>query len=1235
MRFFTSSNRKLTISASFFLAFLIIFIGLSSFYQNSNKSDIAFDHFISQFKNNEKTVSNYLQKASIIISDSNYVNSSLYDIFPRDLYQDDGIIILVFQKNSLVFWSDNSIPFTSFDFVNFRAPSVIELQDGYYYIDELIISDYHVVGMSLLGHQYSYENEFLNNDFHPQYSVPSGTRVCLLQDTYDIYSSCDKFLFSLKFPDNAPLLTWQYTILFLLYVLMFTSFIIFLFHLYQKFAGFLRNKYIYIITFSFDLILLRLLLFYFGIPRVLTSSAFFSASYFAHSDLFPSPGDLILNMLVLLGIASVFNLKFRPKLISRTQNPALSFIRGYFMLVLSFLLFFPFLSLSRSLVFDANFSLNLSDISLITTYSFIGLSAIFIMLLAYVLISIRLFEYAYQSSNRKFQSFILIWMLAAITTILINVLFETTDYIFVFFIALYIISLFFFKSYQRRIITFYSIIFYLFLFSVFSTYSLQTMIATKEKEERQMIAMQLTQTYNPLVEFNYSVASKEISRDLTLQGLLVLSYEDPAFEDSAVQYLEDQYLRHIFPGYERYSTICFPDKVLDIQPEDFLINCDEYFRGLIREYGDHSLSDNLFRYNLNESNSYISHVRIPVTIADQIIIFDIYSELFSPFIPDEGLGYPELLIESSFSHFPKTGNYSYARYRDGQLVYKYGNYIYSIDLPDNLLTTEAAFFNYNNYSHYIVPLDEQNQLILSKKNLNLLDAIAPFSYLLLFYAIYTLIYLLLIVFPFENYSFDINFRSRLQVSVITIIVIIFFIVGYVSVTYIQNLNDDKNYAILKEKTHSVLIELEHKLADQPYLSVDMQSYLSGLLNKFSLVFFSDINLYDLSGNLLASSRPRLFEKGLISTRMNAEAYKMLSVNKNLLFIHEEKIGSYNYLSAYIPFRNSQNIIVAYLNLPYFAKTSELRTEISSFLTTFLNIYIFFIALSIFLTLLISRYTTRPLQIIKDKMRSLSLGRSNQKINWESNDEIGKLISEYNRMIDELARSADLLAKSERESAWREMAKQVAHEIKNPLTPMKLSVQYLEKAWDEESVDFGKRLKRFTKTIVEQIDTLSMIASEFSDFAKMPQAQSRKVNLIDIIKNGIDLFKDTENIQLGIDFEPTQDYTVLVDQKQLLRVFNNLIQNSIEAIGQDQSGKIEISVEEQSNEFLIKVTDNGPGIPADQADKIFSPSFTTKTSGMGLGLAMAKSIVINSGGEISFESEIGLGTVFLIRLPKIH
>jgi nitrogen fixation/metabolism regulation signal transduction histidine kinase len=291
-----------------------------------------------------------------------------------------------------------------------------------------------------------------------------------------------------------------------------------------------------------------------------------------------------------------------------------------------------------------------------------------------------------------------------------------------------------------------------------------------------------------------------------------------------------------------------------------------------------------------------------------------------------------------------------------------------------------------------------------------------------------------------------------------------------------------------------------------------------------------------------------------------------------------------------------------------------------------------IAIAIFLAILISRYITRPLQLIREKLRGISLGVSNEKIQWARKDEIGTLIAEYNRMIDELARSADMLAKSERESAWREMAKQVAHEIKNPLTPMKLSVQYLQKAWDEKSDDWEDRLRRFTQTIIEHIDTLSAIASEFSDFAKMPQKKERRLDLSEVIKKSIDLYSDIENIHFGFKSVPDPPYLVMADKNQLIRVFNNLIQNAVQAIGQNEEGSINISLDKDGQEFIISVADNGPGIPRDMVDKIFSPSFTTKSSGMGLGLALVRSIIVEAGGSVTFESSPDVGTTFFIRLP---
>jgi nitrogen fixation/metabolism regulation signal transduction histidine kinase len=283
------------------------------------------------------------------------------------------------------------------------------------------------------------------------------------------------------------------------------------------------------------------------------------------------------------------------------------------------------------------------------------------------------------------------------------------------------------------------------------------------------------------------------------------------------------------------------------------------------------------------------------------------------------------------------------------------------------------------------------------------------------------------------------------------------------------------------------------------------------------------------------------------------------------------------------------------------------------------------------TVLVSRFITRPLQLIRDKLRDIGLGKSNEKIEWTRKDEIGNLVEEYNRMIDELARSAEMLARSERESAWREMAKQVAHEIKNPLTPMKLSVQHLQKAWDEKAPDWEKRLAIFTRTIVEQIDSLSEIASEFSDFAKMPAANIEKIELTGIIKSAAELYHHHNNIQIVIT-HLDQEYYVLADKRQLLRVFNNLIQNAVQAIGKKDDGLIRIQLSMENDVYVIGISDNGAGITDEQASKIFSPSFTTKSSGMGLGLAMVKSILTNIGGTVTFESTPGEGATFSVKIP---
>jgi len=433
----------------------------------------------------------------------------------------------------------------------------------------------------------------------------------------------------------------------------------------------------------------------------------------------------------------------------------------------------------------------------------------------------------------------------------------------------------------------------------------------------------------------------------------------------------------------------------------------------------------------------------------------------------------------------------------------------------------------------------------------------------------------------------------------------------------------------------VYIELVHILAFENDLrsgwATDDYRNLDELLQKFSNVFYTDINLYDPEGDLLATSRAEIFIRELKGIKIDPVAYSQLVINSRNEFVHEEHIGSLKYLSAYVPFKNNENKLLAYLNLPYFTKENVLASEISNLVVAIVNFYVILITISILLAVFLSNEITRPLRMIQDKISTFTLGKTNEKINYETKDEIGSLVKEYNHMVDELTESAELLARSERESAWREMAKQVAHEIKNPLTPMKLSVQHLERSWKNNPEEWEKNLKKIASTLVEQIDELSSIATEFSNFAQMPKANNIKLELKERINDVVGLFSKTEGIQFKTIFTDLETY-IYADREQISRVFINLIKNAIQSVPDGRKGIVEIKLETSDGFAVAKVKDNGKGIPEELGDKLFQPNFTTKSGGMGMGLAIAKSIIENTDGEISYETTVGKGTTFIVRLP---
>jgi nitrogen fixation/metabolism regulation signal transduction histidine kinase len=660
------------------------------------------------------------------------------------------------------------------------------------------------------------------------------------------------------------------------------------------------------------------------------------------------------------------------------------------------------------------------------------------------------------------------------------------------------------------------------------------------------------------------------------------------------------------------------------------VACYQYFSGRIKESKSKIEEDVLYLADGGfQFRHYIGLIKI---FEDSINESCIFIEFVSK-ITQQDLGLPAILEKSHAFSSPLTKNYSYAFYKDGILNDWKGKYDYKQKLSDyHLITYHDAFFEKDHYQHYIYSKSPGNVLVISLEEPGILQKLASFAFVFLFYSLLTfLLYTYFKTSSLKN-SFS-NFQGRLQYSMIILLLFSFVLIGVSSLYYIIYLNQQKNADNLMEKAHSVLIELEHKLTGMEQFNEEDKLYVESLLAKFSEVFFTDITLFTREGNLLASSRPQVFQSELLSQNINAYAYYQLSVLKNSFFIQNEQIGTQQYLSAYLPFRNQDNQSVAYLNLPYFAKQYELEDEVSGFVVAFLNIYLFLLFIAIMITIIISRYLSRPLLLVKEKISKINLQQDNEKIDWNKNDEIGDLVKEYNRMVDELEESAHKLAISQRESAWREMAQQIAHEIKNPLTPMKLNVQYLEKAWDDQVEDYEERMKRITKALKEQIDALSEIAGQFGTFAAIEKIAPQKLDIKSIIENVTAVFKVNEHIHFELQLAE-EDCMAVVDKNQIIRVFNNIYKNAVQALSQQPHPQITTKCIVENGFLKISIQDNGVGIPPKELAYIFEPRFTTKTGGMGLGLALVKKMLENANASIDVISEEAKGTTFSILIPMV-
>ena len=454
------------------------------------------------------------------------------------------------------------------------------------------------------------------------------------------------------------------------------------------------------------------------------------------------------------------------------------------------------------------------------------------------------------------------------------------------------------------------------------------------------------------------------------------------------------------------------------------------------------------------------------------------------------------------------------------------------------------------------------------------------------------------------------------------------------VTVYQYDEQTKDYNIQrferKESITKETIELELKNKTiYPVNTLNLPKIFEDRIYEISSINKLNISLFDLDGKLLKTSLGSAFEK-VDKKPLSKEVISKLAQNSNHRILKTAQEDGISFQSSYSYINDPKFKRIGILEVQFTQDNSEIENELKEFITRLSLVYLLMFLVAIALAYFLSSYITRSIKTISDKMEQTRLNKRNEKIILNSvSSEIAILVDAYNSMIDELTESAVKLAKSEREQAWREMAKQVAHEIKNPLTPMRLTVQSFERKFNPTAENAKEKLTEYSETLIQQIDVMSSIASAFSDFAKMPTQKREKIEVIGVVKLALDIFN--EDYISYQHFE--NELFANLDKTQLIRIVTNLIKNADQASEYTNNPIIEVKVASEGNNLKIAVSDNGKGISDPLKDLIFEPKFTTKSSGMGLGLPMIKNIIEAYDGTISFTSKEGIGTVFTVILPK--
>jgi signal transduction histidine kinase len=1087
---------------------------------------------------------------------------------------------------------------------------------------------------------YPVENDYLKSHFIASEHIPADTKIItgggIVSGAHPVSMKDGQTPFSLRF-NVSDIQKWVPDLSFLIMLVAALMASISWVHLMIIYLTRNKSNITGLILTLLVIIAIRAALYIYGVPFNLGTLKFFDPRLYASSVYLSSFGDLCINTLCFLWIVvfitrhTSYKTYFTKLHDNKYRYPVAA---GLAIAVCAYI--FLFVNVVRSLVLDSSISFDVSHFYGINLYTILGL-LIISTLTGLSCLVVYIFNIQF---NVLLQRKLVKFLIVAIIGIVLLGLSKYAHDIFWWYVLLWLLVLLAALDVRnfRLVSDLFEphMIFWAIIICILSTSLLHYFNNIKEQKARiAFVELNLSPQRDNIMEYAFDNMAAKIQQDTALKQFL---YDPtPAGRRAINKLFDTAYLTGPMKKY-LVSIYLYDGQNLGLFNKDTLS-----FEDWIEEKTESVPTSSpylFYRESILDNHYYAGDITINEG-GNKIgtVIFDLDQKQ-----QEQETVYPELL-QPSDKVVVENDEYEYAIYVGGKLITQTNDYAFPTTLTnDTLKENDYVFYKNKGASEMRYKDSEKRTILVTHHHNELLETITLFSYIFVIQVIIAIVILLYQVYLsyftgtiVAGKIKQLTLRRRVHFSMLSIVFISFVFIGIVTTFFFYDSYGDTNENVLRSKMQvareSIQEYLEqHNAYSSQYLFDSVSStrnfkyFITNLAGSHKI----DINIYDANGNLFSTSQEDIYEKGLISRMIRPDAYYLLNTEGKSKVVQNEKVGELYYLSAYEPLRDEEGAILGYLNVPFFSSEKDLQHQISSILVALINLYAVIFLLSSLLTVGITRWITRSFNVIIEQFARLNLQR-NERITWPYDDEIGLLVSEYNKMVNKVEENAALLAQSERETAWREMARQVAHEIKNPLTPMKLNIQYLQQAMRNDNPNIKELTNKVSNSIIEQIDNLSYIASEFSNFAKMPEAKPEELELGELVYKAAELYRNDPEVRVHVTEAPKK-MLVWSDRSQLLRVCNNLLENAKQATNGKEDANIEITLKADDGHAVISFKDNGSGISEEVASRIFQPYFTTKTSGTGLGLAMTKKIIEFWKGEIWFETKESEGTTFYIRLP---